>query len=407
MFDMRDHSGNFGGGNGGKLNVYTQLTEPTKKEGIWIQTSTPRRKIINDIGLWFANAWNDENLKKFATIPWSINSSTAVSIGKYVYVTSGASQAYDLFRYDTENDTWSQMPTSPYYCAYGCAVVIGQKIYIYGRGASDYNTHLCFDTETNTWTKLANIPYSFTGSSAIAIDKIVYLFGGAQGTKNAYSYNTETNTWTQLTNIPYAFSEGAVGAVGGKIYLIGGTGSPAITTVYAYDIATNTWQSRASMPQNSRNHTVVAVGTNIYLMGGTGTTAITNILIYDTIANTWKTGDTLPYQVYYHASVYCENGIYIMGGTGPSPITHYTDVRKFNFTSKVYEEGTVVLYRTSEVSGNYKAELITPAKSMFTGVNIRLLVPFDNVYMYVNSTLKESMPTYYGDGTKWVKFKGA
>ena len=39
--------GNAGGGDGA-LNLYTQSTEPTKKDGIWVKTSTQYSKAIID-----------------------------------------------------------------------------------------------------------------------------------------------------------------------------------------------------------------------------------------------------------------------------------------------------------------------------------------------------------------------
>lgn len=40
MIDIRNHGGMFSGRNGGRLNIYSQLTEPVKKQGIWLQNES-------------------------------------------------------------------------------------------------------------------------------------------------------------------------------------------------------------------------------------------------------------------------------------------------------------------------------------------------------------------------------
>lgn len=411
MFDIRDHGGMFGGNGGasggGNLNVYVQNTEPTKKDGLWIKDTGRKGKIINDLDLWFANAWNDPNLHPLASPPINYNQSYGCSVGDFIYMPMGANQFPYLYRYDTINNIWEMMPDAPFSYSLGNAVAVGNVVYVFCQSSvSNYQTLIAFDTVSKTWSTKANIPFAFNEGSVASVGTDIYLFGGLSNTKTTYKYDTLTNTYTKLTDIPYSFSYGSASAVGSNIYLMGGNGSPSIDSCYMYDTLNNTWSAKATMPKNVKYHQSVTIGSKIYVIGGTGTTVTVKILIYDAINNTWSYGSDLPYEMFYSTVAYCNKAIYSIGGIGSSPITHYTDIRAYYFNSKVYEDGTVLLYRTSDSTGTYATELLTPRTTAYTGPFTKLLTRFNNVFYYKGGTLQENLPTYYGDGTKWIKFKG-
>ena len=158
-----------------KPNVFVQSTEPTSKDGIWLQTNKTAEHYISDDNIFFGGTW-------------SLASDTAPI-------------PYDFFS--------------------GSAVAIGTDIYLLGGDGSGTNNYK-YNTLTNTYTRLADISYNFYQGVAVAIGTDIYLLGSYDSKTTAYKYNTLTNTYTQLTNIPYQFYQGVAVAIGTDIYLLGG-----------------------------------------------------------------------------------------------------------------------------------------------------------------------------------------
>lgn len=397
------------GGGGSGLNVYAQTTEPSKKEGIWIQTDKPIKNIINDLTLWFADAWNDESKKQYASAPYPISYSASYfavdpSNGTDVYVAGGGNSSATqimLHKYDVLTDTWTRLADLPERFAGGKGAIVDGKFYIMTSSlGSTISTAYIYDIKSNTWTKSSKgAPYAMI-CGAVAVGTNIYILGSTTSTyaRYFYKYDTISDTWTKLTDYPTSFTYGAIVSIGTKIYAMGGGNS---TTIYCYDTELKTWTTLPRIPFEFSNGSAVAVGTDIYVMGSDYSISVNKMFYkYDTVNSIWTKLPDLQYEMANQISYYSDNGIYTMGGT------LVTKNIKFNFKSKVYPDRTVILYRTNEYYGVYKAELVTNAQQ-FGGVNTRMLTGFDNVYMYIDGTLKESLQTYYGDGTKWIKFKGA
>ena len=155
-------------------NVFVQSTEPTSKDGIWLQTNKTAEHYISDDNIFMGGTW-------------SLASDTA-------------SIPYDFFS--------------------GSAVAIGTDIYLLG-GDSSKTKNYKYNTLTDTYTQLTDIPYQFYQGAAVAIGTDIYLLGSYDSKTTAYKYNTLTDTYTQLTNVPYQFYQGAAVAIGTDIYLLG------------------------------------------------------------------------------------------------------------------------------------------------------------------------------------------
>ena len=82
-------------------------------------------------------------------------------------------------------------------------------------------------------------------------------------------------------------------------------------------------------------------------------------------------------------------------------------VYAYSVISKQYEDGDLVLIRTSDINGKYytvlaeiQKELTAKDLTPFT----RLCTGFDNAYLFKDGDLK-APPAYYGDGTQWIKIR--
>ena len=72
--------------------------------------------------------------------------------------------------------------------------------------------------------------------------------------------------------------------------------------------------------------------------------------------------------------------------------------QRFDYTG---DEDTILMRQRSGV--NKYQTVLTPA----TNVENRLLTSFEDVGYYSTETgINNNIPTYYGNGTEWVKFKG-
>lgn len=400
MIDIREHGGAFGGGSS-KLNVFTGSIEPKKKEGIWIKTETKITQIINDLELWFSQSWNDEALKKYATFPSPITLISCAVIENKVYLIASPSAAYV---YDSVNDIITPIASLPVGAALGgTSTAVGNKVYYFSN-----NNSYVYDPNTNKWNQLKNIPVTALGYSSTTVGKKIYVMGGytAAGVSCTYNYvyDTETDTWQSLAPIPYKVYYHQAVKVGTKIYINGGyNGANVLNQNHFYDTETNTWTQLAPIPYNIYNHTMVAVGTKLYVIGGSISSSgisTNKFYIYNIETNAWTQLSNLAYINSGSAGAFCNGGIYLFGGE-----TYPNKIMKYSFNSKVYANGTVILYRIKEDKGLYNTELVTPNKPLL-GINTRMVSHFDNVYIYENNNLKENPVVYYGNGKQWVQFKG-
>ncbi len=390
---------------GAALNVFVGLNPPTTYEGIWIQTTEVITSIINDLELWFAEAWNDTSLVSYADIPYAPGNGrpTLVAVGTDLYLMGGVGIKYN-YKYNTLTNIWTRMSDMPIATYLHTAVAIGTDIYVMGgwgsSGTQNYNYK--YNTLNDTWEVKKVIPYAIYQHTAVAIGTDVYVMGGNNGGATTYNYKYDTlnDTWTIKKVMPYSAYLHTAVAIGTDIFIMGGINS---SNNYKYNTLTDMWTALKVIPYSAQSHISVPVGTDIYIMGGSYNGTYTNNYKYNIVTDTWTAMSVMPYATYNHVAAYTNNAIHVMGGYNGSTTLLYN--RRYNLTSKQYPNGTVVIYKTNGMSGTYSAELVTPA-SRFPGIFNRLLTGFNNVYMYSGGTLQENLPTYYGDGSTWVKFKG-
>ena len=385
-----------------KLNIYTQTTEPTDKNGIWLQTSGVAEHYKSDDSIYFSGNWSTTG--DTADIPYDFSGGSAVAIGTDIYLLGSNNSNYKkyAYKYNTLTNTYTKLTNIPYDFSGGSAVVIDTEIYLLG-GGSSIESNYKYNTLTNTYTQLANMPHEFSNGSAVAIGTDIYLFGSSCRSSYmlyAYKYNTLTNTYTKLTNIPYEFYSGSAVAIGTDIYLFGGYYYKRYT--YKYNILTNTYTQLANIPYDFYNGGVaVVIGTDIYLFGGSGNN--TGFYKYNTLTNTYTQLTNIPYNFYYGAAVVIGTDIYLFGGNGGK-----TKTRIYHIQTKTYNtDNTVIIAQGRKSTGT----------TYNTGYAVKLLNTtfdegFEPLYGVVDAWfyttqdgVDTTIPTYYGDGTQWIKFK--
>jgi len=358
---------NTSGGSAGKLNVYTQMTEPSKKEGIWIQCDSkydgveipkcdnkgfyllqeydfPDNSITRGItavigtDIWISCDTTgfvkyDTLTNKYTDVGTnnSIYYGTTASVGTDIYIVGEGSSHVGLFKYNTLTGEETYMKTVPYNFNGGCVGTIGTDLYLFGPGKNTYK----YNTLTDTYTKLKDIPYNFTNECLVVIGTDIYLFFNDTSTKYCYKYNTTNNTYTKLKNIPFNFWLGSVANIKEYIYMISSYDN------YIYNITTNTYTKMEYFPRCVIDADINIIGTSMYVLGD----------IYNDCAFKYTPFDSI------EVDEYKEDTIYIASGK------------------------------------NYIAKLIGTSK-----------MAFNDIWLYKNNKLQE-YPTYVGNGTSWTKIK--
>ena len=327
-----------------KPNVFMQETEPTTKNGIWLKGSYQVDNIAADENIFAGEEWNTTKMASLKVIPYEFYTGSAVSIETNVYLFGGSGNSTAAYKYDTLTDTYTKLTDIPYQF-YGSVASIGTNIYLFGSDSSSYHKYAYkYDTLTDTYTKLTNIPYEFYYGSAASIETNVYLFGGTSGNSTtAYKYDTLTDTYTKLTDIPYQFY-GSVASIGTNIYLFGGTSGS--TKAYKYDTLTDTYTKLTDIPYNFYRSSAIFTGTDIYLFGGAANK--TKVQVMTMIPND-----------YGNNSIVISQG----GFTKKTNIADYGIQNAKFYYDKVY-------------------------------------------YQNENGELLNTIPTYNGNGTEWIKISG-
>ena len=384
----------------GKLNIYTQTTEPTKKDGLWLKTNTiSSPTIIDDEHIYASEEWNTDKTSNLQSIPnqyYNNFKGGVISIGTDIYLIGicSALDTYAIYKYNSLNDTYTNICTLPMSIALGSAVgtdiflfqgkkvykyntltdtlttlddapyehldgnrgqciSIGTNIYLLGgfiaSSAPQYYLMYKYDTINRTFTSLPQGPVFYDGVAAVAVENDLYLFGGqgynGNGANRAYKYNVITGNYTRLTDIPYSFVSGSAILVDSDILLIGGSQSGTNKYTYKYNILTNTY---------------TRLSDTIYSFASNKSTTMVNQDIY---------------------------------------LFYYTNVQVMTAKPKTYTNNSIVI--ANNKTNKYSTQLID------TNVTNGLKYHFDNFWYATTddneTTFDTTIEKYYGNGTSWIQ----
>lgn len=385
------------GGAGGKLNIFVQLTEPSIKKGIWIESGDYEiEHIIADENIFESESWNTTKMSNMKVIPYSFYQGSAVVIGTDMYLfgtkySTTASYHQIAYKYDTLTDTYTRLANIPNEFYQGSAVAIGTDIYLLGvYNNTDYKQNYMYkyDTLTDTYTQLRNIPYDFIQGLVAVVGNNIYLFGSTHSSygQYAYKYNIVTNSYTKLTDVPTRCYKTSAVIMGTDIYLI----CIYNGSLYKYDTTTDIYTRLANSPSGLEGSSAISVNNNMYIFGGYNNRQYA--YKYDTVQNTFTKLADIPYSFYQGSAVFVEDNMeaYLFGGSD-----NPTKVQIMEFNSADYENNSFVI---SQGVARYSTEIL--------GNNNNIKFWFNNAWVYVTEEgLVRGLPTYYGDGTQWIKFK--
>jgi N-acetylneuraminic acid mutarotase len=157
--------------------------------------------------------------------------------------------------------------------------VIGTKAYVFGgyNGKKRFSDLWMFDSENDTWTQMADLA-DFGGvarnsASAFAIGTNGYIglgFDGNDYLKDFWQYNSVANTWTRKADFGGTARYQAIGfALDGKGYMGTGYDDNYLNDIYRYDPTGDTWTQTQDIKDKKRvNAAAFVYNDEAYVVGG-------------------------------------------------------------------------------------------------------------------------------------------
>lgn len=384
-------------------NIFVQTIEPTVKKGLWLQTNKTAEHYVCDENVYYANEW--EPIATTPHTPYNAGDSSVVNIGTDIYLFGGNSTNGVLaYKYDTLTDIWTQLSDIPYTFAAGGATVVGTDIYLFGGGGGK-KTAYKYDTLLDTYTQLTNIPFDFTYNSAVSVGTDIYLCCSSTSNRSSvYKYDTLTDTYTSCGNVPQSNNGGhcVAIAVGTDVYILGNGAFGSRYYNYKYDTLNGIYTQMARIPADGYSWSGTLVGADIYLFNST------KQYKYNIPTDTWTTLSDTPRAVRSgNTTVYVDSKIYSVGYYN-SDTAVYDGIDIYHFNGKTYPNDNSLIIAQGR-SGRGATYNIGYAIELFDtnfDENFKPLYGLVDAWFYtIQDGIISDIPTYYGDGTQWIKFK--
>jgi len=265
-----------------------------------------------------------------APLPEGKSALTSANDGENIYLVNGFantnSYTEEVYKYDIDENTWSELPVSTIAKRYASAAVVNNKLYIFNGsldGTVDLNNQVeVIDLADNSLSLSTNHPAPSRASGVSVWGNKIYAFGGLIApniyTDAVYEFDTETEEWTAITNMPVALeTKGEI--INGKLYVFGGYNGSVSERIDVYNLSTNEWEYEGVMPSGISAHTTAIVGSEIYLLGDFVNQTFT--ASFDTETNTFQVLES-NLIARRHAAAEGVNGkLYVMGGNTQSNIS--------------------------------------------------------------------------------------
>jgi non-specific serine/threonine protein kinase len=174
---------------------------------------------------------------------------------------------------------WTTGPPLHHARAAGAAVVVGNKIVVFGGRTGKVEAEVkqteVFDGKS--WHDARAIPFPGDHLGGVTDGTYAYAIGGrtihsSENQNQVQRFDPATNKWTQVTTLPAANSDMGVVYLDGQLITFGGENAFSVfNTVRAYNLATKTWSTLANMAQARHGMGAAVVGKAIYAIDGAST----------------------------------------------------------------------------------------------------------------------------------------
>ena len=231
-------------------NIFVQSTEPTSKDGIWLQTNKTVEHYVSDYMLYESNGWDTNAMDTIESIPYPCWGNNCVAVGSDIYVFGSGTDGYRhyTYKYNTLTNTYTRLADIPSEFWGGNVVAVGNNIFLFGDYTDSYNRAYKYSISNNQYTLLTQTPIPIRGNSAVAVGKFVYLLGDRSYHNKVYRYDTVIDVYTNLEDIPYNFYNGTVTVIGTDAYLFGSGTAEYRQYAYKYDTVTDSYTRLTDLP---------------------------------------------------------------------------------------------------------------------------------------------------------------
>ncbi|KAI0890800.1 galactose oxidase [Annulohypoxylon nitens] len=201
--------------------------------------------------------------------------------------------APDCFVYDPSNGTWTALPPTPDGQGRGASAVgvAGNAIYLAGglerleltiNGTQEsLNIVSAYDTEEGTWTTLPSLPAPLDHVGGAIIGRTFYVVGGrdhgqpnVRNTTWTLDLDAPSTGWVAKAEMPTARGGLSIGVIGDYIATFGGEGNPVpnsngvFNETEVYDVKRDQWLKLPAMPHPRHGTVAASVHDRIYIPGG-------------------------------------------------------------------------------------------------------------------------------------------
>jgi hypothetical protein len=199
-----------------------------------------------------------------------------------LYVTGGE-EDFDILstvhRFSPSSNTWCSVASMPEARSEHDACEVdganGEPSSMYVVGGYHKQTWK-YDAENDKWSEVAPLPVELRHSATCSIGSDMYVIGGRNSRSIAqsdvYKYSAVNNIWITVSPMPTVGINIGACVVGGMIYVVGGQDADHIGTmlssVFRYDPLSDTWTAVASMSHARGNPSVYALYGCVYAAGG-------------------------------------------------------------------------------------------------------------------------------------------
>ena len=153
--------------------------------------------------------------------------------GKYIYVFGGETEngyTNNLYRYNTETDTWTQLPSMSE-TKQTRGEIIDDKLYVIGGfwGTSS-NQIQVFNIDTNNWENEYTMPFSVSANALTVNENNIFIIGDYTNQDNIYILDVTDMSFRSIENNMIGRRHFDAEIINDKLYVIGGNTSNSFSS---------------------------------------------------------------------------------------------------------------------------------------------------------------------------------
>ena len=194
-------------------------------------------------------------------------------------------------KYDTIDSRWCKIADGPgIQCKWAALCEYSGFLYLIGGNSS--KTCKCFNTDAQTWCDLPEMGHSRYYPGAGVLNGKIYVIGGLDhnwmSLRSCERYDPINNSWEAIDSLKMPRWSLGVAVLDDKLYAIGGNHNieQYADSVEVYDQEQNKWfQNIARLKHGRRNPGVAVVNETIYAVGGR---VANSIEYYNKKSNEWS-----------------------------------------------------------------------------------------------------------------------